>query len=200
MLYLHPRYVSIASLGTSFLTTLFSIIAVSVVEWLRHEDDSRVEYYGLFLKESSLTDSKVIATSCTSDISESACTYLRSAKASAVIAILFGAVVTIMSLTQFSRWTTVDGFRFFTTGFMTTLQFVFLLMLVVIYAYFKWELHEDDDINVEYPTGSDTTYAWAYNLMVASTVASFVSACVCFYTSYQMTHRVKRSSEEKMLR
>jgi hypothetical protein len=185
---------------SSFLTTLFSIIAASVVQWVRHEDDSRVEYTGLFVKESSLTDSKVIATSCTSELGESACTYLRSAKASSVIAILFGAFLTMMTLTQFSRWKTLEGFNFFTTGVMASLQFVFLLMLVVIYSYFKEELHEDDDINVEYPNATDTTYAWAYNLMIASAVISFVSACTCFYTSYQLTHRVKRSSEEKMLR
>lgn len=201
MVYLHPRYVCIGSLAANFFTTLFSIICVSVAEWIRHEDDKYVQYIGLYVKESSPTASHTVATTCSSDLSESACTYLRSAKASAVIAILFGAIITFMAYTQFARWKSLDGSNFFMGGFMTIFQFIFLLMLVVVYSYFKVELHEDDDINVEYPTGTDTTYAWAYKMMVFCTIISFLTASTNFYTAYQMSNRIKRSgSDEKMLK
>jgi hypothetical protein len=91
------------------------------------------------------------------------------------------------------------GFYSFSMGLVGLIQTMFGMMCVVIFSYFKESyLTLSDDLNVEYPTHPDSTYSWAFYILITSVVISFVSSLAYIFVLYKPS-LVKRSSSEERL-
>lgn len=156
------------------LVVLISIVAISVSYWTEISTDNDDSYYGIFFRETS--GDEVVHSGCKSDMSEENCSYLNSAKSCLVISVLLGVVNAFIYLYNGGN----PGFSFqaFTMGLIGVMQATFLMMCVIIYSYFKeGYLETNDDVNIEYPSEVvDASYGWAFSMMIALTVVSYVSA------------------------
>lgn len=165
-----------------------------MVFWVHQTSDNDDNYYGIFMRESS---DKEVSSSCNSAMTEIECGYLKSSKACGVISIMFGGAACIMYLVTCGA----PGFGFysFSMGLVGLIQTMFGMMCIVIFAYFKESyLTLNDDLNVEYPTHPESTYAWAFYLLITSVVISFVTSLGYIFVLYKPS-LVKRSSSEERL-
>ena len=195
-----PRTASAVSLAICALSELFCVIAMSVVYWVKLTVDGDDNYTGLFLKTSDGSDGN-IANNCNSDMSDQACTYLKSAKASAVTGVLLGGLCCMYSYSQMTyEYRSVSNLSFFITGMICATQFIFLLTCVVTYSNFNnLALDINDDINIEYPPSRDHEYFWAWDLMITSVVFSFLCSSFNFYYACRPGAGVKRSASNEGL-
>jgi hypothetical protein len=198
--YFTPRTASAISLGICVLSVLFCIIAMSVTYWVKLTVDGHDNYTGLFLKTVDNANHDV-ANNCSSSMSDRACTYLKSAKASAIIGVMLGGLCCMYSYSQMAyEYRSVSPLSFFITGMMAATQFVFLLTCLMTYSNFNnLALDVDDDINVEYPPSQDSGYYWAWDLMITSVVFSFLCSSFNFVYACRCGSQTKRSASNEGL-
>ncbi len=191
------RTAAALSLALTTVELLFCILCVSVVYWVKLGVDNDSSYTGLFLKQSLANNDVNIVSNCDSSMSDQQCSYLKSAKAAAIISILFGGVGGFLAYFYLRyEFRTISGLSFFIIGLFIALQFVFLIICVVVFSYFNDSyLTINDDLNVEYPPDNSAEYAWGYNLMIAATVFTFIHSCGLFYFSRAKAIKRSPSSE-----
>lgn len=177
-----PRTASTISLAINVLSLIFCIIAMSVVYWVKLTVDGDENYTGLFLKTSDGADQN-IANNCNSNMSDRACTYLKSAKACAVIAVLLGGLCSMYAYSQITyEYRSVSNLSFFVTGMISAVEFIFMMTSVVTYSRFNnLALDVNDDLNIEYPPSRDQEYYWGWNLMITAVVFSFICSSFNFF-------------------
>lgn len=191
---LTQKKVSLIHFISSFLSVFFTILAISVVFWVHQTSDNDDNYYGIFMRESS---DKEVSSSCNSSMTEIECGYLKSAKACGVISVMFGGAACAMYLV--TGGAPGFGFYSFSIGLVGLIQTMFGMMCVVIFSYFKETyLTQNDDLNVEYPTHPESTYSWAFYLLISSVVISFVSS-VGYIFLLNKPALIKRSASEERL-
>ena len=178
MRYFTPRTASAISLAICVLSVLLCIIAMSVVNWVKITEGGDDKYTGLFLKDSE-TSNRVVASNCDSNMSDRACTYLKSAKASSIIGVMLGGLCCLYSYSQLAyEYRSVSALSFFISGVISFTSFVFLLTCLVTFSNFNnLALDVNDDINVEYPTSRDSEYVWGWDVMISAVIFSFLSSC-----------------------
>lgn len=198
--YFTPRTSSAISLVICTLSVVFCIIAMSVTYWVKLTVDGDDNYTGLFLKTSDGADHDV-ANNCNSNMSDRSCTYLKSAKACALIGVMLGGLCCMYSYTQMAHeYRSVSNLSFFITGMIASTEFVFLLTCVVTYSNFNnLALDVNDDINIEYPPTRDTEYIWGWNLMITAVIFSFLCACFNFFYACRPGGQSKRSASNEGL-
>eukprot|EP00602_Paraphysomonas_sp_CaronLab_P003939 CAMPEP_0185017746 /NCGR_PEP_ID=MMETSP1103-20130426/659_1 /TAXON_ID=36769 /ORGANISM="Paraphysomonas bandaiensis, Strain Caron Lab Isolate" /LENGTH=175 /DNA_ID=CAMNT_0027547313 /DNA_START=151 /DNA_END=678 /DNA_ORIENTATION=+ len=170
-------------------------MAVSVVFWTKESTDNDDSFYGIFLRESG---GNQVSSKCHSDMTDIQCGYLNSSKASAVISIIFGTGVCAMYLMTCGS----PGFGFFSfaMGLTGLIQSTFGLMCLVIFSYFKRSyLTSNDDMNVEYPNDPEVDYAWAFYIVIASVVISYVSSAVYIVLLFKSPATMKRTRSDEPL-
>jgi uncharacterized membrane protein len=191
---LTQKQTSLIHFVATFISVFLTILSISVVFWVHQTSDNDDNYYGIFMRESSDKD---VTSACNSAMTEIECGYLKSAKACGVISIMFGGASCGMYLV--TGGAPGFGFYSFSMGLVGLIQTMFGMMCVVIFSYFKESyLTLNDDLNVEYPTHPDSTYSWAFYILITSVVISFVSSLAYIFVLYKPS-LVKRSSSEERL-
>jgi hypothetical protein len=196
-----PRTAAAISLTVCAISVIFCIITMSVVSWVKVSVDGADTYTGLFLKDSAGSSSDVVASNCNSDMSDRACTYLKSAKASAIIAVLLGGFCCMYSYAQLAyEYRNVTGVSFLISGIIAATEFVFVLICIITFSKFQnLALDVNDDINVEYPPSRDSEYIWGFDLMIAACVFSFVAAGWNLFYACRPGGGAKRSASNEGL-
>lgn len=172
---------------------------MSVVYWVKLTVDGDDNYTGLFLKTSD-GSSENIANNCSSDMSDRACSYLKSAKACAIIGVMLGGLCCMYSYSHMTyEYRSVSPLSFFIAGMISLTEFVFLVTCVATFSSFNnLALDVNDDINIEYPPSRDSEYYWAWDIMITSVVFSFL--CSVFNFVYACRPGgVKRSASNEGL-
>jgi hypothetical protein len=188
------RTASVLSLFLGSLSVLFQVISMSVVYWVKLTVNNDDNYSGLFLRESYEREANVAA-NCNSEMSETSCTYLKTAKASSIISVILGGICLYLSFAQaYNEYRTMSGLSFLISGLVSLLEFSFLIICIVTYSYYNdTYLTVTDDINVEYPPSTEAEYSWGFNLMIAAACLSFIYSAFNFSYAFRPKSSLKRS-------
>ena len=174
----------------TFVSLLFSIIAVATVFWVSTETKDT----GLF---SYKTGNDIKELSCDSMMSQTQCGYLQSSQNSSIISICFCFLSFAWLLHQYVFTSPMNALISFSLAF---LQFCFSITTTVVFNYFKSDsLNADDGINVEYPVDTFANYKFGYYLWITATCLSFIVAAISCVSLYQLT-RVDAGSGGKITR
>jgi hypothetical protein len=167
-----------AQTGIAFLSIIFSIVAVTNVQWVGTETQD----CGLFAYK---MDGSVKNLNCDSMMSQAQCGYLQSSQNSCIISIIFLFLTFGWLIHQYSSITPMNALIAFALAF---LQLSFGLTSTVVFAYFKNDfLSADDGVNVEYPVHTYSHYLWAYYIWISVTVCSFVVSSISGYELFRLT-------------
>ncbi len=155
-------------IATAFATIL-SVIAIILPYWISIKDDGHIGVY-----ESQSEHGKgLFSTECDSEMSQIECGYLGSAKISSVVSIMFGGIATIVYFLPPGVFTKLPAFVA-VSGSLG--QFIFGLITIVLFVYFKRDYFTDDGVNREYPSPDkdDLSFQVGFYLWIVATFISFV--------------------------
>lgn len=154
--------------ATAF-ATLLSIISIILPYWMKIESDGHIGVY----ESQSENGKSLFSTECDSNMSQIECGYLGSAKISSVVSIIFGGLATVVYYLPPKVFTSLPAFLA-VSGSLG--QFIFGLITIVLFAYFKRDYFTDDGINREYPSpdADDLSFQVGFYLWMVATIISFI--------------------------
>lgn len=163
--------------------TLFAFIIILLPHWMNVEDYGDV---GAF--ERNRGGDKLYNSDCGSSMSDTECGYLVSLQISAALVIVFGVFSAFFFYIPPKAINSLPGFLG-TVGLY--FQFIFGLIVCVLFHYFQENYITDDGVNREYGDNPDVTQEFAYPLWILTTVVHFVLAMVATYASVNTGYHPK---------
>eukprot|EP00600_Ochromonadales_sp_CCMP1393_P006926 CAMPEP_0174954610 /NCGR_PEP_ID=MMETSP0004_2-20121128/522_1 /TAXON_ID=420556 /ORGANISM="Ochromonas sp., Strain CCMP1393" /LENGTH=190 /DNA_ID=CAMNT_0016202447 /DNA_START=11 /DNA_END=583 /DNA_ORIENTATION=- len=176
--------------AASALSVVIHICAVSTYLWMHI---AGVKDVGAFSSKEQ-GDHDTYLTKCPTEMTELECGYLKSVQVSAVLSIIFGGLTTCFYVYP---WFSARLFATAQTFIAVTgslCQFIFSLMTLVIFMYFKGGYYNDDGVNKEYggPGESQISYNISFYMWVGGTAICATLAGLGYYELYQ--HRQMRKA------
>eukprot|EP01040_Poterioochromonas_malhamensis_P013233 gene13232-14530_t len=167
------------------IVTLMEVACIFLPYWMRI--DTKVTI-GLFHSVNS-GSSSLYETNCTDDMGELECSYVHSFQIAAVIAVLFGALSSLLYFVAPSYNSDLVSF-FAVSG--TLLQSIFGLIVFVLFLYFKKGYWDDDGINQEYddvPGEDETHLLYGYWLWTSFNILNWLTVFGGYYLLYVSGYR-----------
>lgn len=162
---------------SGFITAI-NITCLFLPYWMHIDGDRSIGTFNTHINGSEI----LYKTKCSREtMSETVCQYLFSMQTSAVITVLFGVFSTILyflppkSMTALPIFLALSG---------TLLQFIFSLITLVLFIYFKNDYYDDDGVNREYPSpdADSIKFDFGFYLWMTAFALSFLTSVFGYYS------------------
>eukprot|EP01038_Epipyxis_sp_PR26KG_P005379 gene5379-7457_t len=189
----------------SLLNACGLMITLLLTKWMYYnnrESDvpNGIVSIGMFFTQNP-SSTHYINTACNQDNSVIDCGYLKSAQVSGVVACAFSLLATLLYFKPPKEFAHIDVFC---SLLASTCQFLFSVMTIVIFRYFKVGYSTQDDINIENDADvgivKGLSYGSCFDIWIVSSCLTFTMISLGFFLLFNKRFTDKSIAENNRMR